>query len=115
MIGFYIGNDSNYYGVFAIEGMNQTFIEGTVSGYQKYISGEVMQKRYTENDYVEDWQVYANKFQVVYDLLVKGPNDVDFRNISVATEFVVPITSNEKTEENVKQNEESSLVKKKVL
>lgn len=115
LIGFSIGNDMDYYGVFAIEGMNQTFIEGTVSGYQKYVSGSVTQKRYTESDYVEEWQVYANKFQVVYDLLVKGPNDVDFRNISVATEFVVPITSNEKTEENVKQNEESSLVKKKVL
>ena len=115
LIGFPIGNDMDYYGVFSIEGMNQTFIEGTMHGYQNYTSGSVTQQRYTEKDYVEEWKVYANKFQVVYDLLVKGPNDIDFRNVSVATEFIVPITSNEKTEEKVTQNEGSSLVKTKIL
>lgn len=93
MIGFSIDDNTKYFGVDAIEGMNETFIQGTAYGYSGYYGGSVTEKRFTESNYVT-YGVWANKFQIVYDLLVKGPNDYDFKNISVSTDFVVPITTN---------------------
>jgi len=94
LVGFPVSDTTLYYGVNAIEGCNQDFIKGTFYGYNGYSSGEIEEKRYTESDYIE-MGVYANKIQIVYDLLVKGPNDKDFSNISVATDFIVPITESE--------------------
>lgn len=99
MIGFPISDNLAYYGVNAIEGSNETFIKGTFYGYNGYNHGEVTEKRYTEKTYKE-LGVYANKIQVVYDLLVKGPNDKNFSNISVSKDFLVPIANNENTKEN---------------
>jgi len=98
LIGFPISNTTNYYGVNAIEGCNDTFISGSTYGFNGYYSGSVTEKRYTEKDYL-DCGVYANKIQIVYDLLVKGPNDKDFSNISVSTDFLVPVTETEVTYE----------------
>lgn len=98
LIGFPISDTTKYYGVNAIEGCNETFIKGTIHGYSGYINGEVTEKRYTESKYLE-LGVYANKIQIVYDLLVKGPNDKDFSNISVSTDFLVPVTETEVTYE----------------
>lgn len=92
LIGFPISDTTMYYGVNAIEGCNQDFITGTFYGYNGYNNGEVLQKRYTESDYIE-LGVYANKIQIVYDLLVKGKNDKSFYNVSVSTDFLVPISS----------------------
>ena len=94
LIGFPISDTTKYYGVNAIEGCNETFIQGTIRGYSGYIGGTVDEIRYTESKYIE-LGVYANKIQIVYDLLVKGPNDKDFSNISVSTDFLVPVTSTE--------------------
>ena len=91
MIGFPIGNDIRYYGVNAIEGCNQDFIKGTFYGYNGYSSGTIKEKRYTEADYRE-LKVYANKFQIVIDLLIKGPNDKDYRNVSINTDFIVEVS-----------------------
>jgi hypothetical protein len=92
IIGFPIGNDICYYGVDAIEGCNQDFIQGTFYGMSGYASGEIEQRRYTEEDYLK-YGVYASKFQIVYDLLIKGPNDVTPRNVSVNTDFKVHVTA----------------------
>lgn len=94
MVGFPVGNDTYYYGVNAIEGCNNDFIQGTFYGYSGYSSGTITQKRYTEADY-QTLGVYANKIQIVYDLLVKGSKDLEFRNISVSTDFIVPISDHE--------------------
>lgn len=107
LIGFPISDTTMYYGVDAIEGCNETFIKGSYHGFNGYSSGTISEKRYTESDYI-DGKVYANKFQIVYDLLVKGPNDPDFYNVSVKTDFIVPVTSTEDsikygTVEDVKQ------------
>jgi hypothetical protein len=101
MIGFPIGNDICYYGVNAIEGCNNEFIQGTFYGYSGYSTGTVTQERYTEADY-KDLGVYANKVQIVYDLLVKGSADTDYRNISVSTDFIVPISDYEIEYEKIK-------------
>ena len=99
MLGFPIGNDTYYYGVDAIEGSNDTFVQSTTYAYNGYYHSEKMTQRYTESDYLE-LGVYANKFQFVYDLLIQGPNDETPRCVSVNTDFIVKITS---TLENEKQ------------
>ncbi len=90
LIGFNISDTDYYYGVNAIEGCNDTFIRGTAYGRRGYYSSEITEKRYTESDYLS-FGVYANKIQIVVDLLVKGPEDKDFRNISISTDFIVPV------------------------
>lgn len=45
-----------------------------------------------ESDYLSHG-VYVNKFQIVYDLLIRGPSDLTLRNVSVNTDFIVPINS----------------------
>ena len=107
MIGFPISDDKYYYGVNAIEGSNQQFIQGTFYGYNGYSTGTVEQQRRTESEYVGKFGVYANKFQIVYDLLVQGPNDKTPRNISVNTDFIVPVTA-------AKENMPAETVKEKV-
>ena len=93
MLGFPIGDDIYYYGVDAIEGSNDTFVQSTTYAWTSYYSSsEYKLKRYTESDYLE-LGVYANKFQVVYDLLIQGPNDETPRCVSVNTDFIVNITS----------------------
>ena len=91
MIGFPVGNDICYYGVDAIEGSNQDFIQGTFSGINGYETGEIEQKRYTESDYIK-YGVYASKFQIVYDLLIQTPKDSTPRNVSINTDFLVPVS-----------------------
>ena len=94
LIGFPISNEVSYYGVNAIEGCNETFIKGSYHAINGYASGSVSERRYSENDYL-DRGVYANKIQIVYDLLVKGKNDKEFSNVSVSTDFLVPVTEKE--------------------
>lgn len=95
MIGFPVGNDIYYYGAVAVEGNNEKFISGTFYGYNGYYGGTVQQKRYTEKEYREKFRVTHTKFHIIYDLLVKGPKDEVPRNISVETEFLVPISQEE--------------------
>ena len=94
-----------YYGVNAIEVCNESFISGTCHGINGYHSRSVSEKRYTENDYWE-YGVYANKFLFVYDLLIKGTNDIDFYNVIVKTDFLVEVTSSlEDIEYGIKEDQ----------
>lgn len=111
MYGFPIGNDTKYYGIFAIEGCDKDFIQGSVYGFSGYVSGTVDQQRYTESDYLEKG-VYASKFQIVYDLLIKGPKDKDPRAVSVYTDFIVPVSSKIKYEDSKGKEKEVSYTKK---
>ena len=92
MLGFPIGDDINYYNVFAVEGCNMDFIEGSASGFNGYYTSTISQKRYTEKDYL-DAGVWGSKFQIIYDLLIKTPNDKTPRCVSVKTDFVVPVNT----------------------
>lgn len=113
MIGFPISNDTKYISSIAIEGCNETFIRGTYYGYMGYGSGSITEKRYTEEDY-RDLGVYANKIVTVFDLLVKGPNDKDFRNISVDTKMLVYISDKDiEYGSGYTQEETKKLVKEK--
>ena len=50
ILGFPIGDDIDYYNVFAVEGCNMEFIEGSGYGFNGYYSSTITQKRYTEKD-----------------------------------------------------------------
>ena len=101
LVGFPISDNVSYYGVNAIEGNNEQFIKGFGYGYNGYHNSFVESKRRTENDFLE-MGVYANKIQIVYDLLVKGPNDKDFSNVSVCTDFLVEVNNPQKQDTNEK-------------
>lgn len=45
MVGFPIGDNIYYHGVNSIEGSNETFIKGTVYGYNNYINGSIDEKK----------------------------------------------------------------------
>jgi len=92
LIGFYISDNSSYFGVNAIEGCNQEFLSMTGYSFNGYGTVDAQTERQLESDYLEKG-VYANKIQIVYDLLIKGPNDKDYTNVSVSTDFLVPVTS----------------------
>ncbi len=111
LIGFPIADDIVYYGVDAIEGCNSEFIELTTYGYNGHYGKSVSEtKRYIEQQYL-DLGVYANKIQVVYDLLVKGQNDKYFSNVSVKSDFLVPVTVKLKTNTNEVEEENYQKIK----
>ena len=90
LLGFYIDNNSAYYGTFIINGSDQSFNENFSYGNLFVEKGMETEKRYTEKDYLK-MGVTDNTFRIVYDLLVKGPNDEDYRNVSAKTSFKIPI------------------------
>lgn len=73
MVGFPINDDTYYYGINAIEGQNDEFIQGFVHGYNGYHNGEITQKRFLESDYLKEG-VFANKITAVCGLLIQDEN-----------------------------------------
>lgn len=80
VIGFPISDISPLISVNAIEGQNDTFIQGTVYGINGSTSGAVEEKRFLETDYLERG-VFANKVSTVYGLFIQGPNDKEPRGV----------------------------------
>lgn len=109
MMGFPISDDTEYYGVNAIEGSNETFINGSFYGFYGYASGNIEQERYTEEDYLEAG-VYANKISAVYDLLIQDADDLEPRSVSVSSDIVV-LASNQITKVSTDGSGEISEVK----
>ena len=65
MLGFPISNDIYYYGVNAIEGCNQEFIQGVTYGLNGYYSGSMTSERYTENDYIRAVRILSAMIHVI--------------------------------------------------
>lgn len=95
MLGFPISDNTNYFNIFAIEGCNQQFIDGSFVAYNGMGIGSIEQGRYTEEDYIVDFKVYASKFQIVFDLLILPPGVETPYAVSVKTELIVYTTENE--------------------
>lgn len=89
--GFLISSQYPYEEVFAIEGLSKTFIDGWgfVSGGNGY--SEVHEKPLTENSLRNNGKVEGNKFQFVYDVLVKYDGEQNFHKRIVVDEFIVPV------------------------
>lgn len=88
MLGFPISDSNAYYGINQIEGQNETFISGTVHGFNGYSSGSVSEKRFLESDYLEKG-VFANKITSVIDLIVVKGDEVTC--VSVPSEVQVSV------------------------
>lgn len=95
MLGFPVSDTINYYNIFAIEGCNDQFISGSFMACNGIGMGSIDQKRYTEEDYIVDFKVYASKFQIVFDLLILKPGMEIPYNVSISTDFLVYTTENE--------------------
>ncbi len=73
MLGFPIADDKRYSNINQIDGQNDTFISGTVMGFNGYSSGSVTEKRFVESDYLSH-AVSANKISSIIDLIVVDPD-----------------------------------------
>jgi hypothetical protein len=98
--GFWITKDYPYENVFAIEGYTETLIHGYAFCVYGYGGGSIEEKRFTEENLVDDGteyysnngKVYANKVQVVYDLMIKNPGEELFHTRSIIDEFLIPVS-----------------------
>ncbi len=89
--GFFISNKYQYQNKFAVEGFSKDLIDGWMFVCGAYGSGSINQERLTEKNLVQDGNVYANKMQVVYDVLVKYANEDFYHVVSVLDEFLIPV------------------------
>ena len=94
--GFLVTEEYPYENVFAIEGFSQTMIEGWSYYTGNYGYGTISQVRLTEHNLTNPENgtgAYGNKFQIIYDLLIKYPGETYFHTRSLVDEFVVPVSS----------------------
>lgn len=89
--GFFISNKYQYENKFAIEGFSKDLIDGWTFACGSYGSGYITQDRLTEGNLVQYGNVYANKMQVVYDVLIKYADEDFYHVVSVLDEFLIPV------------------------
>lgn len=89
--GFWVSEKYPYENIFAIEG----FSESLLSGWGLFTSdlgyATISDKRLTEANLVDSGGVYGNKVQVIYDLLIKYPDEPHYHTRSLVDEFLIPV------------------------
>lgn len=91
--GFWINEKYPYQNKFAIEGFSKDLIDGWTFVCGSYGYGSISQERLTEKNLTTYGKVYANKMQVVYDILIKYPKENFYHVVSVLDEFLIPISA----------------------
>lgn len=91
--GFWINEKYPYQNKFAIEGFSKDLIDGWTFVCGSYGYCSISQERLTEKNLTTYGKVYANKMQVVYDILIKYPKEDFYHVVSVLDEFLVPIST----------------------
>ena len=89
--GFFISDEYQYQNKFAVEGFSKDLIDGWTFVCGSYGAGSITQERLTEKNLVQYGNVYANKMQVVYDILVKYADEDFYHVVSVLDEFLIPV------------------------
>ena len=89
--GFFISDKYQYQNIFSVEGFSKDLIDGWMAVCGPYGSGSITQKRLTEKNLVQYGNVYANKMQVVYDVLVKYENEEFYHVASILDKFLIPV------------------------
>ena len=89
--GFLVNDTYEYENKFAIEGFSKDLIAGWTFICGSYGSGSIGEKRLTEKNLVEEGNVYANKMQIVYDVLIKYDNEDFYHVVSILDEFLIPV------------------------
>ena len=73
-----------------------------------YGAGSITQERLTEKNLVQYGKVYANKMQVVYDVLIKYADDDFYHVVSILDEFLIPVEyQNQNETEKIEKNSET--------
>lgn len=106
--GFFISDQYQYQNKFAVEGFSKDLIDGWTFACGSYGAGSITQERLTEKNLVQYGKVYANKMQVVYDVLIKYADDDFYHIVSILDEFLIPVEYQnqneiEKIEKELKQ------------
>ena len=96
--GFFISQDYQYENKFAVEGFSKDLIEGWGFVCGSYGSTSISEERLTESNLVKYGKVYANKMQVVYDILIKYQGEDFYHVVSLLDEFLIPVQYNEDSE-----------------
>ena len=91
--GFWINEKYPYQNKFAIEGFSKDLIDGWTFICGSYGYGSISEERLTEKNLTTYGKVYANKMQVVYDILIKYPKEDFYHVVSVLDEFLIPISA----------------------
>ena len=94
--GFFISDKYQYQNKFALEGFSKDLIDGWTFVCGSYGSGSITEERLTEKNLVKYGNVYANKMQVVYDVLVKYADEDFYHVVSVLDEFLIPVEYEDK-------------------
>ena len=94
--GFFISDKYQYQNKFAVEGFSKDLIDGWTFVCGSYGSGSITEERLTEKNLVKYGNVYANKMQVVYDVLVKYADEDFYHVVSVLDEFLTPVEYEDK-------------------
>jgi hypothetical protein len=89
--GFFISDKYQYQNKFAVEGFSKDLIDGWTFVCGSYGSGSITEERLTEKNLVKYGNVYANKMQVVYDVLIKYADEDFYHVVSVLDEFLIPV------------------------
>lgn len=89
--GFFVSDKYQYQNKFAIEGFSKDLIEGWSFACGSYGAGSISQTRLTEKNLVAHGNVYANKMQVVYDILIKYEDEDYYHVVSILDEFLIPV------------------------
>lgn len=89
--GFFISDKYQYQNIFVVEGFSKDLIDGWTFACGSFGNGSITQKRLTEKNLVQRGKVYANKMQVVYDVLVKYADEDFYHVVSVLDEFLIPV------------------------
>lgn len=89
--GFSIDPTHPYNVVFAIEGLSETLISGWGYATGDFGAAHISEKRLTEDHLIHDGDVTGNKIQIVWVVLLKGPNDKAFHEVSFVDELLVQV------------------------
>ena len=89
--GFFIDEKYEYENTFAIEGFSKELIDGWMFVAGSFGTGSVSDERLTENSLIRYGKVYANKMQVIYDVLVKYEAEEFYHVESITDEFLIPV------------------------
>ena len=89
--GFFVSEKYQYQNKFAVEGFSKDLIDGWMFACGSYGSGSITEERLTEKNLVQYGNVYANKMQVVYDVLIKYADEDFYHVVSILDEFLIPV------------------------
>ena len=90
--GFLVSDEYQYQNMFAVEGFSKDLIDGWGFVCGDYGATSIDQERLSEKNLVLYGDVYANKMQVIYDVLVKYAGEEFYHVVSVMDEFLIPVT-----------------------